>query len=275
MGKRSRQSLILIFFPTNLFLLLLSTHCVSHSMSNIKQQLLELRQGLAQIDPHPFDVSKRSDKVPHAPNRIIQLTPAEKKLAIANALRYIPEQYHALLAKEALQELDMYGHVYFYRFRPTSYEMKAYPLDCYPAQCKQAASIQLMIMNNLNPEVAQYPHELITYGGNGSVFSNWAQYRIVMKYLSEMTNEQTLSMYSGHPMGLFPSSPEAPRVIVTNGMVIPNYSRREDYDRGYALNYTQYGQMTAGSYCYIGPQGIVHGTCSNFKSFYTDSHDFW
>ncbi|KYQ89491.1 urocanate hydratase [Tieghemostelium lacteum] len=211
------------------------------------------------LDPlpeHPvFDKS-----VPHAPGRPQILTVDEKKLAIKNALRYFPENLHEILGKEFLNELNTYGHIYMYRFRPVHYEMKAYAISEYPAKCQQAAAIMLMIMNNLDKEVAQFPHELVTYGGNGSVFQNWAQYHLVMKYLSEMTEEQTLSIYSGHPMGLYPSTVNSPRVIVTNGMVIPNYSSRMDYERMYAQGVSQYGQMTAGSYCYIGPQGIVHGT---------------
>ncbi|GAM20231.1 hypothetical protein SAMD00019534_034060 [Acytostelium subglobosum LB1] len=220
--------------------------------------LKSLANGLviSPLPTHPgYDTS-----VPHAPGRPISLTPQEKRLAIKNALRYFPESTHAQLAPEFLEELEKYGHIYMYRFRPVGYEMKAYPIDQYPAKLRHAAAIMLMIMNNLDREVAQFPHELITYGGNGSVFQNWAQYHLVMKYLSEMTENQTLSMYSGHPMGLFPSKPFSPRVIITNGMVIPNYSSREDYERMYACGVSQYGQMTAGSYCYIGPQGIVHGT---------------
>ncbi|KAJ3358800.1 Urocanate hydratase [Allomyces javanicus] len=205
-------------------------------------------------------VFARDPSVPHAPKRVHNLNAAEKKQAIRNALRYFDPKDHAKLAKEFLKELDVFGHIYMFRFRPTNYEMQAYPIADYPSKSVQAAGIQLMIMNNLDRRVAQFPHELITYGGNGSVFSNWAQYHLVMKYLSEMTDEQTLVMYSGHPMGLFPSHKDAPRVVVTNGMVIPNYSSRADYDKLYAMGVSQYGQMTAGSYCYIGPQGIVHGT---------------
>ena len=200
------------------------------------------------------------DDVDHAPARRQVLTQQEKQLAIRNALRYFPKQLHETLAKEFIQELNTFGRVIMWRYRPTEYEMKAYPIDSYPAKCKQAAAIMLMIQNNLDNRVAQFPHELITYGGNGAVFQNWAQYRIVMKYLSQMTDQQTLVMYSGHPLGLFPSSPIAPRVIVTNGMVIPNHSSPEDYEKMNALGVSQYGQMTAGSYMYIGPQGIVHGT---------------
>ena len=197
-----------------------------------------------------------SPNVPHAPKRTPNLTAHEFKLAIRNALRYFPPEHHAQLAVEFATELREEGHVYMRRFRPTQYEMKAYPLSVYPARCAQAASIMLMIMNNLDPAVAQYPEELITYGGNGSVLSNWAQYHLLMYYLSKMTDRQTLTMSSGHPNGLFPSGLDMPRVVITNGMVIPNYSREEDYHKLYALGVSQYGQMTAGSYCYIGPQGI-------------------
>ncbi len=195
----------------------------------------------------------------HAPKRKDILTDEQKKLALRNALRYFPEELHAQLAPEFAEELRTYGRIYMYRYRPT-YEMYARHIDEYPHKSRQAAAIMMMIQNNLDPRVAQHPHELITYGGNGAVFQNWAQYRLVMKYLSEMTDEQTLVMYSGHPLGLFPSHKNAPRVVVTNGMVIPNYSKQDDWERGNALGVTQYGQMTAGSYMYIGPQGIVHGT---------------
>ncbi len=197
--------------------------------------------------------------VNHAPPRRNILTKDEKKLAIRNALRYFPKKWHAVLAPEFAEELKKYGRIYMYRFRP-DYDMYARSIEEYPAHSKQAAAIMLMIQNNLDPKVAQHPHELITYGGNGAVFQNWAQYLLTMQYLSEMTDEQTLAMYSGHPMGLFPSHKDAPRVVVTNGMMIPNYSSLDDYDRYNALGNTQYGQMTAGSYMYIGPQGIVHGT---------------
>lgn len=197
--------------------------------------------------------------VNHAPKRKDILTADEKKLALSNALRYFHPKHHAVLAPEFYEELRTYGRIYMYRFRP-QYEMKARSIDEYPAQSKQAAAIMLMIQNNLDPAVAQHPHELITYGGNGAVFQNWAQYLLTMQYLATMTDEQTLHMYSGHPMGLFPSSKTAPRVIVTNGMMIPNYSKPDDWERFNALGVTQYGQMTAGSYMYIGPQGIVHGT---------------
>jgi len=197
--------------------------------------------------------------VNHAPRRKDVLTPTEKKLAVRNALRYFPPRQHAQLAHEFYDELQRFGRVYMYRFRPL-YEMRARPVDEYPHRSKQAAAIMLMIQNNLDPAVAQHPHELITYGGNGAVFQNWAQYLLTMKYLATMTDEQTLHMYSGHPLGLFPSSPDAPRVVVTSGMMIPNYSKPDDWERFNALGVTQYGQMTAGSYMYIGPQGIVHGT---------------
>ncbi|MBW6535243.1 MAG: urocanate hydratase [Mariniphaga sp.] len=202
----------------------------------------------------PYDLS-----VSHAPKRKDVLNREEKKLALKNALRYFPKKFHDILAPEFLEELQKYGRIYMYRFRP-DYEMYARPIAEYPCRSKKAASIMLMIQNNLDPAVAQHPHELITYGGNGAVYQNWAQYRLTMKYLAEMTNNQTLVMYSGHPLGLFPSPPDAPRVVVTNGMMIPNYSSKEDYEKFNALGVTQYGQMTAGSFMYIGPQGIVHGT---------------
>lgn len=195
----------------------------------------------------------------HAPKRKKVLSEEERKLAIVNALRYFHPKDHAVLSKEFAEELDTYGRIYMYRLRP-DYEMKARPIEDYPGKCQQAKAIMLMIQNNLDYAVAQHPHELITYGGNGGVFSNWAQYRLTMKYLAEMTDEQTLVMYSGHPMGLFPSHKDAPRVVVTNGMMIPNYSQPDDWEKYNALGVTQYGQMTAGSYMYIGPQGIVHGT---------------
>ncbi len=204
--------------------------------------------------PRPYD-----PEVNHAPRRKDILSVEEKKLALRNALRYFNESQQEELIEEFKNELDTYGRIYMYRLRP-HYEMYARPADAYPHKSKQAAAIMLMIQNNLDPRVAQHPHELITYGGNGGVFQNWAQYLLTMKYLSEMTDEQTLHMYSGHPMGLFPSSREAPRVVVTNGMMIPNYSKPDDWEKFNALGVTQYGQMTAGSYMYIGPQGIVHGT---------------
>ena len=197
--------------------------------------------------------------VNHAPKRKDILTKEEKRLALRNALRYFPAKHHAVLAPEFAEELEKYGRIYMYRFRP-SYKIYARPIEEYPAKSRQAAAIMLMIQNNLDHAVAQHPHELITYGGNGAVFQNWAQYRLVMQYLANMTEEQTLVMYSGHPMGLFPSHKDAPRVIVTNGMMIPNYSKPDDWERFNAMGVTQYGQMTAGSYMYIGPQGIVHGT---------------
>ena len=197
--------------------------------------------------------------VNHAPKRKEILSDDEKKLALHNALRYFEPQHHAELIQEFSEELRIYGRIYMYRFLP-DYNMYARPISEYPGKCEQAKAIMLMIQNNLDPAVAQHPHELITYGGNGGVFSNWAQYLLTMKYLSEMTENQTLAMYSGHPMGLFPSHKDAPRVVVTNGMVIPNYSKPDDWERMNALGVSQYGQMTAGSYMYIGPQGIVHGT---------------
>ena len=200
------------------------------------------------------------DSVDHAPPRRQVLNPKEKQLALQNALRYFPPQHHETLAGEFLDELNTFGRIIMWRYRPTEYEMKAHPIEDYPSNSQQAASIMLMIQNNLDPAVAQFPHELITYGGNGSVFQNWAQYRLVMSYLCKMTDHQTLVMYSGHPLGLFPSTPDSPRVIVTNGMMIPNASTQDNYERLNALGVTQYGQMTAGSYMYIGPQGIVHGT---------------
>ena len=204
--------------------------------------------------PKPYDPS-----INHAPKRKDILTHEEKVLALKNALRYFPARHHAVLAPEFAEELERYGRIYMYRFRP-DYEMYARPIDEYPAKSRQAAAIMAMIQNNLDPRVAQHPHELITYGGNGAVFQNWAQYRLTMQYLANMTDEQTLSMYSGFPMGLFPSHKDAPRVVVTNGMVIPNYSKPDHWEKFNALGVSQYGQMTAGSYMYIGPQGIVHGT---------------
>lgn len=215
-------------------------------------------EGLPQELPPP---PPRDEQVSHAPRRVIDgvLSKDEKKLALRNALRYFEPRHHAVLAPEFAQELQQYGRIYMHRFRPT-YAMYARPLEEYPHQCKQAAAIMLMIQNNLDPKVAKHPHELITYGGNGAVFQNWAQYRLVMQYLAQMTDHQTLVLYSGHPLGLFPSHPDAPRVVVTNGMMIPNHSRKDDWNRYNALGVTSYGQMTAGSFMYIGPQGIVHGT---------------
>ena len=216
----------------------------------------DIRAGIPDYLPEP---QAYDPDINHAPRRKDILTPEQKRLALRNALRYFPKKLHAVLAPEFAEELRTYGRIYMYRYRPR-YEMKARPIGDYPHRSQQAAAIMLMIQNNLDPRVAQHPHELITYGGNGSVFMNWAQYRLVMKYLSEMTDHQTLVMYSGHPLGLFPSHPGAPRVVVTNGMVIPNYSKPDDWERDNALGVSQYGQMTAGSYMYIGPQGIVHGT---------------
>lgn len=220
---------------------------------SFKDQILE---GIPEVLPQakPYD-----NTINHAPKRKEILSDEEKKLALQNALRYFDPSQHAELLPEFKNELETYGRIYMYRLRP-DYKMYARPIDEYPAQSKQAAAIMLMIQNNLDYAVAQHPHELITYGGNGGVFSNWAQYRLTMKYLAEMTDEQTLTMYSGHPMGLFPSHKDAPRVVVTNGMMIPNYSKPDDWEKFNALGVTQYGQMTAGSYMYIGPQGIVHGT---------------
>jgi len=215
-----------------------------------------IKRGISSVLPakKEFDIN-----ISHAPKRKEILSTEEKKLAIRNALRYFDKKHHIVLAKEFADELKEYGRIYMYRFRP-DYKMYARPIDEYPGNCEQAKAIMLMIQNNLDKNVAQHPHELITYGGNGAVFQNWAQYLLTMQYLSEMTYEQTLVMYSGHPMGLFPSHSEAPRVVVTNGMMIPNYSKPDDWEKFNALGVTQYGQMTAGSYMYIGPQGIVHGT---------------
>lgn len=216
----------------------------------------EIRAGIPDTLPKakPYDPD-----INHAPRRKDILTGEQKRLALRNALRYFPKHLHSQLAPEFADELKRYGRIYMYRYRP-DYEIYARPIDEYPARSRQAAAIMLMIQNNLDPRVAQHPHELIIYGGNGAIFQNWAQYRLAMRYLSEMTDEQTLVMYSGHPLGLFPSHRNAPRVVVTNGMVIPNYSKPDDWERLNALGVSQYGQMTAGSYMYIGPQGIVHGT---------------
>ncbi|XP_009089361.2 urocanate hydratase isoform X1 [Serinus canaria] len=219
--------------------------------------LKEICRGLP-LNPLPENKGRRKG-IPHAPVRTPNLTAQEKKLALRNALRYFPPEIQKKLALEFAEELRLYGHIYMYRFCP-DIEMRAYPIGEYPCKTKSAAAIMLMIMNNLDPSVAQFPQELVTYGGNGQVFSNWAQFWLVMQYLSEMTEEQTLVMYSGHPLGLFPSHQRAPRLVITNGMVIPNYSSRDEYEKMFALGVTMYGQMTAGSYCYIGPQGIVHGT---------------
>lgn len=222
--------------------------------------LEEIRQDIMQGIPAHLPPKKEYDKaITHAPKRKKILSKEEEKLALRNALRYFPKEQHAELLPEFRDELEQYGRIYMYRYRP-NYEMKARDINDYPGKSLQAKSIMLMIQNNLDYAVAQHPHELITYGGNGAVFQNWAQYRLTMQYLSEMTDEQTLVMYSGHPMGLFPSHKDAPRVVVTNGMMIPNYSKPDDWEKYNALGVTQYGQMTAGSYMYIGPQGIVHGT---------------
>lgn len=220
---------------------------------DFKQQILE---GIPNYIPEakPYDTT-----INHAPKRKDILNKEQKRLALRNALRYFPQEMHQTLAPEFKQELETYGRIYMYRYRP-DYEMFARNIEEYPAKSKQAAAIMLMIQNNLDPRVAQHPHELIVYGGNGAAFQNWAQYRLAMQYLATMTDEQTLVMYSGHPMGLYPSHKDAPRVVVTNGMVIPNYSSQDDYEKYNALGVSQYGQMTAGSYMYIGPQGIVHGT---------------
>ena len=216
----------------------------------------DIRAGIPDVlpAPKPYDTA-----INHAPKRKDILTAEEKELALRNALRYFDRKHHAELAVEFAEELARYGRIYMYRLRP-DYEMYARPIDEYPARSRQAAAIMMMIQNNLDKAVAQHPHELITYGGNGAVFQNWAQYRLTMQYLSQMTDEQTLVMYSGHPLGLFPSHKDAPRVVVSNGMVIPNYSKPDDWERFNAMGVSQYGQMTAGSYMYIGPQGIVHGT---------------
>ena len=216
----------------------------------------QIQQGIPSVLPKQ---KTYETAINHAPKRKEVLSTEEKKLALRNALRYFECQHHAELVKEFSEELEKYGRIYMYRLRP-DYEMRARPISEYPGKSEQAKAIMLMIQNNLDYAVAQHPHELITYGGNGAVFQNWAQYLLTMQYLSEMTDEQTLTMYSGHPMGLFPSHKEAPRVVVTNGMVIPNYSKPDDWEKMNALGVSQYGQMTAGSYMYIGPQGIVHGT---------------
>ncbi|XP_050412129.1 urocanate hydratase isoform X1 [Patella vulgata] len=219
--------------------------------------LKEVCDGLP-LDPLPPHRG-RDENLPHAPVLNPNLTTDEERLSLENSLRYFPPELHERLAPEFVEELREYGHIYMYRFRP-NIEMRAYPINDYPAKTRQAAAVMHMIMNNLDPHVAQFPQELVTYGGNGQVFSNWAQFLLTMKYLSTMNEEQTLVMYSGHPMGLFPSSRDSPRVVITNGMVVPNYSSQTLYDKLFALGVTMYGQMTAGSYCYIGPQGIVHGT---------------
>ena len=221
---------------------------------------MDFKSALLQGIPDQLPLPKPYDKtINHAPKRKDILTKTEKQLALRNALRYFDPKHHKVLVKEFYDELMTYGRIYMYRFRP-DYKMFARSIEEYPGQCNQAKAIMLMIQNNLDYRVAQHPHELITYGGNGAVFQNWAQYLLTMKYLAEMTCEQTLVMYSGHPLGLFPSHKDAPRVVVTNGMMIPNYSKQDDWEKFNALGVTQYGQMTAGSYMYIGPQGIVHGT---------------
>ena len=221
-------------------------------MKSFKAQIL---QGI----PNSLPAKKQRGKVSHAPKRKDILNAQEKQLALRNALRYFPESWHKELSVDFAEELQTYGRIYMYRFMP-EYKMYARAIAEYPAQSVQAAAIMVMIQNNLNPAVAQHPEELITYGGNGAVFQNWAQYLLTMHYLATMTNEQTLHIYSGHPMGIFPSSADAPRVVVSNGMMIPNYSKPDDWEKFNALGVTQFGQMTAGSYMYIGPQGIVHGT---------------
>ena len=226
------------------------------SQESMKSFADQIRMGIPEELPEKKPLHL---ELSHAPKRKDILSQKEKIKALQNALRYFPEKHHAVLAPEFKAELETYGRIYMYRFRP-DYEIYARPIHEYPALCPQAAAIMLMIQNNLDPAVAQHPEELITYGGNGSVFQNWAQYLLTMKYLSEMTENQTLVMYSGHPLGLFPSHANAPRVVVTNGMMIPNYSKQDDWEKFNALGVTQYGQMTAGSYMYIGPQGIVHGT---------------
>ena len=213
-------------------------------------------QGIPAQLPPP---AKYDNEISHAPKRKDILTREEKVLALKNALRYFPKKHHKELSADFARELESYGRIYMYRFRP-EYTITARSIDAFPHQSRQAAAIMLMLSNNLDYAVAQHPHELITYGGNGAVFQNWAQYLITMKYLSQMTDEQTLVLYSGHPMGLFPSHKEAPRLVITNGMVIPNYSSRDHWEKFNALGVSQYGQMTAGSFMYIGPQGIVHGT---------------
>ena len=229
---------------------------------SLKAALATLANGIP-LNPLPPPVTHLDPAVAHAPKR----TPAFRNkddyvLAIRNALRYFPKKVHHILLPEFEAELRDYGHIYMYRFRPTHYEMKGYPISLYPGKITIAKCIMIMLMNNLDYAIAQFPHELITYGGNGSVLSNWAQYHLLMKYLCALDDDQTLVMMSGHPLGLFPTTngQSAPKLVITNGMVIPNYSSKVDYDRMYGLGTTIYGQMTAGSYCYIGPQGIVHGT---------------
>lgn len=240
-----------------------NTNELTQQKMTFQEQIL---QGIPSVlpNPKPYDTRRLAEpakqtEINHAPKRKEILSNEEKKLALKNALRYFDAKHHAELIPEFKAELETYGRIYMYRLRP-DYKMYARPISEYPGKCEQAKAIMLMIQNNLDYAVAQHPHELITYGGNGAVFSNWAQYLLTMKYLAEMTEEQTLAIYSGHPMGLFPSHKDAPRVVVTNGMVIPNYSKPDDWEKMNALGVSQYGQMTAGSYMYIGPQGIVHGT---------------
>lgn len=250
----------LFLFPVFVFGLKV---CDPHLWSSIEEKRMiaaNFKKAISQGIPESLPKSRTPDvSLSHAPKRKDILSNEEKKLALRNALRYFPKEWHKELVEEFNEELRLYGRIYMYRFMP-DYDMYARPIDQYPGQCQQAQVIQLMIQNNLDPRVAQHPEELITYGGNGAVFQNWAQYLLTMKYLSEMGEDQTLVMYSGHPLGLFPSHSEAPRVVVTNGMMIPNYSTPDDWEKYNALGVTQYGQMTAGSYMYIGPQGIVHGT---------------
>jgi urocanate hydratase len=223
-------------------------------------ELKSFRAAILQGIPSELPPPKALDpSVNHAPRRKLMLSLSEQRLAVQNALRYFPARHHAVLAKEFFQELRDLGRIYMHRFRP-DYPIHARPIEDYPHRSKQAAAIMVMLSNNLDPRVAQHPHELITYGGNGAVFQNWAQYLLTLRYLANMTDEQTLVLSSGHPLGLFPSHPEAPRAVITNGMMIPNYSKPDDWERFNALGVTQYGQMTAGSFMYIGPQGIVHGT---------------
>lgn len=240
------------------FILVIRDFVTSHKVFYMKNS--EFQQAILEGVPAELPAKKVYDSsINHAPKRKEILSKEEKKLALKNALRYFPSKFHAELIQEFSEELEKHGRIYMYRFRP-DYEIYARPIDEYPGKSQQAKAIMLMIQNNLSYAVAQHPHELITYGGNGAVFQNWIQYRLTMKYLAEMNDEQTLVMYSGHPLGLFPSHKDAPRVVVTNGMMIPNYSKPDDWEKFNALGVTQYGQMTAGSYMYIGPQGIVHGT---------------
>lgn len=233
------------------------------SEESIKQNLIKLCAGITEDLLENDQILEPRAGVNHAPKRFHGLDAENVKLMYKNALRYIPSAYHKKFYTIFQHEVENYGHIYMHSFRPDYIKIQAYPIHLYPAKCREAAAIMLMIMNNLSDEIAQYPDELVTYGGNGQVFSNWAQFLIVMNYLSRLTTEQTLVLYSGHPLGIFPSDKKvgfSPRLILTNGMVIPNYSSKEMYDKMFALGVTQYGQMTAGSYCYIGPQGIVHGT---------------